>query len=314
MTVAIIVSIAIVAAVMFILFRRRNRVEGPFSIVFMRRSPPQLSKERVAATYMRVFEKAADIQVIPLPEGNDVAYVAIAQDAPTIAVIQANRPYFESNALADIVPSLESSTLRNALSEHTHWLSVDAMGLPHAPRNRVADIHRLLARFAADFYDDQCVILFLRALDRYAEPGDYVETKLRQGRIEELFGDDDLHAPMFHVDGDDPQLATARAQAKSRLPEFIHACKSNPDTCNGMFKVGFPTESGEDEFIWLSFAGFEGQEISGHIANEPIDPRVPRKGEKVTVPTDRIVDWAYTDNDELPHGLFIDRVLMARVH
>jgi len=294
------------------LMLRTTKVRGPFSVVLLRRVDSNLTDADVKAAFSRAFGVAPEVRQIPLPGGKGEGFLLIAENLPPMAFIQCHSPYGDATKTDELVASLESSTAREAIANHTCWIAVDAMGIDKAEPKQVELIHKPLARLAAEFYDDKCMLLLLRATDRVAAPGDFVETKLRQGRLDELFGDDKLHAPMYHVEAGDAAIERAKQEARIRLPEFLEQCRSRGQSAHALFKAGFPTAAGDGEFIWLSFSEFQGDDLVGVIENEPIDRALPRKGQSVAVKLDDVIDWAYVDENDQPVGIFVDRLLMKR--
>ncbi|MBL8874200.1 MAG: DUF2314 domain-containing protein [Phycisphaerae bacterium] len=309
----VVAIVAIVCAfVILIWLKRRNRVQGPFSIVLFRSLPHTLSEDFIRAAYVRAFGTQPELTKIALPDGKGTAFVTASPQVPPIGVVLASGKYLSDEESAEAARSFEHPAAREAITNHTCWVGVDAMGLDHAPAEHLGTVHLPLAKLAAEFYDDNCSLLMLRATNRIAAPGDYVEVKLKQGRLDELFGDERLHAPMFHVEADDAAIERAKDEARKRLPEFLHQCRTRGIDAKPLFKAGFPTTSDSREFIWLSFSAFQGNDLVGIIENEPIDPAVPRKGASVVVTLPDIIDWAYVDEHDQPVGIFVDRVLMNR--
>lgn len=289
-----------------------RKVRGPFSIVLLRKSSRQVTSSEVEVVYQRAFGVRPEVKQIPLPDGKGNGFLAISDQLPPLAVLESDTPYASPSEVAKLQQSLENPTVRAALAEHTCWISVDAMGIDRVRPDQLALVHTPLAKLAAEFYDNECVLLFLRATNRVAAPGDYVEVKLKQGRLDELFGDERLHAPMYHVRSDDKAIEMAKKEARERLPEFLAQCRSRGVNAKPLFKAGFPTTDGNTEFIWLSFSGFQGEELVGVIENEPIDSSLLRKGQSIAVKLEDVIDWAYVDENAQPVGIFVDRLLMQR--
>lgn len=294
------------------LWHAGRKVKGPFSIVLMRKSQRHLTSSEVEAAYQRAFGVRPEIQQIPLPDGKGEGFVAVSDQIPPLAVLEANEPYTNPKEIQALQASLENPMVRTALAEHRFWLSVDAMALDRVSTKQFGLVHAPIAKLVAEFYDDDCMLLFLRATNRVAAPGDFVEVKLKQGRLDELFGDDKLHAPMYHVDADDKAIERAKQEARERLPEFLAQCRSRGLDAKPLFKAGFPTTTESTEFIWLSFSKFQGDDLVGVIENEPIDSALPRKGQAVAVKPENIIDWAYVNDNDEPVGIFVDRLLMQR--
>lgn len=318
MKIALIIGVVAVVliAVTAIIIRRRVGRNGPISIVMLRSAPRRLSEADVRGAYRRALGKEPQLQAIPMPDGLTNGYLLISDDLPPLAVIDSTRGYMSAEDARACASRMEHPVARAALVDHTAWVSVDAMGIKPSQikgEDR-AMVYTLLGKVAAELYDDQCLLLYLPADDRVAEPGPDVEKHLRDGTMAELFGDDSLHAPLFRVEKDDEQINSAMAEARRRLPELIAAFEQRGEACHAMFKAAFPTGNDDNEYIWLTLQRVGDNELTGTIENPPIDPAIPPKGSSVSIPIDRVADWAYLDGQDKPIGLFVDRVLLKRGH
>lgn len=318
MSIAIIIGVSVVffVGIIVVLMRRRGRNNGPISIVMLRSTPRRFSESDVRGAYRRSLGKEPELQTIPMPDGLTNGYLLMSDELPPLAVIDSTRGYLEPDEAREVANRLEHPTARSAMVDHKAWVSVDAMGVKPSQikgEDR-AMVYTLLGKIAAELYDDGCLLLYLPADSRVAQPGPTVEQQLRDGRVAELFGDDSLQAPMFQVEKEDAQINAAIAEARRRLPEFILAFEERGERTKAMFKAAFPTKGADNEYIWLKLQRVDDNALTGTIENPPIDPSIPPKGSSVTVPIDRLADWAYLDNKEEPVGLFVDRILIKRRH
>lgn len=315
MWIAIGIGIALVLLLTIILLRRRSN-SSPISIVLFRPSPRRLTEADVRGAYRRALGKEPELQKIPIPDGLTNGFLLMSDELPPMAIIDSTRGYMEPEEAQTVANRFEHPVARAAIREHKAWVSVDAMGI--TPSQLKGDdramVYTLLGKVAAEFYDDQCLLLYLPAEGRVAQPGPTVESQLKQGGVAALFGDDSLQAPMFQVTKDDPQVNAAIAEARRRLPEFLGEFERRGTVCTPMFKASFPTGESDNEYIWLSLTDINDAGLTGTIENPPINPSIPAKGSTVSIPLDRVVDWAYLDDKENPVGLFVDRVLMKRGH
>lgn len=117
--------------------------------------------------------------------------------------------------------------------------------------------------------------------------------------------------------GDDQEMNAAIDEARRRLPELRRALEADarrviPTIEGALVKARFESKiTGQAEHIWLEDAGFEGANVVGTIANEPVDIPELTKGECVSVPLEAISDWAYRQGTQ-NFGGFTIRVMQRR--
>lgn len=306
------VGVLALAVFIGVLAARRRRAAGPVSVVLLRSSHRSLTPSEVRSAYRRAYSREPDVRE-PFP-GQQVpqTYVLLAEGMPNLAVLSCDGAYLAPEEAEKAAGSIESEIVRRALREHRAWISVDAFGAGGLNRGLRARVHALLAKLAAELYDDGCVLLFLPAEDQVAAPGENVVAMLREGRIAELFGDHELHAPMFGVADDDAEIERAIEEARRRLPEFLGAFERRSSSEPFLFKARFVTSSGGIEVLWLSLVEVRRDGLVGIIQNPPVAKNIPRKGERATCPLDHVVDWVYADEQGQGQGLFVDTILLKR--
>lgn len=301
--------------VVVVLKRRRDRNLPPVSVVVFRSSFAQLSEAQVRAAHRRAFGVEATINRIPAPDRDGTnrggSLFAIMCDAhPPLGVIDSSVPYLTKEEAVEVAAAQEHPDVRRAMMEHSAWIGVDAMGLDgKIDADTLEKVHRMLGRFAAELLDDRSMLLYLPRTGRVAKTGSSAEESLASGALAELFGDDELHAPMFQVKGDDPEIEKAIATAQRRLPEFLGAFERLGEASQPLFKAHFEEAA---ENIWLELASIEKQGLRGRIANNPIHASIPPKGQLATVKLADVIDWVYVDEKGKPEGLFVDSILMKR--
>lgn len=305
----------VLAAVVVLLLRwRRRRNAGPVSIVMLRNSPRNFSEADIRAAFRRVHKRDPQIQRVPFDEHTS-GFLIVDEELPPMAIIDSRRQYADPADLEETASHHDHPVLRDALLNHRAWVSVDAMGVNSAiSKEDRAMIYSLLGPIAAQLLDAGTMLLFLPAEKNVAEPGPDTEEQLREGRIAELFSDEDLVAPLFHVDKDDPRINAAMAEARSRLPEFCAEFDRRGTACEGMVKGRFRIPASDDdsaEYMWVQVQSVDAAGFTGTVVNHAVDPSLPAKGATVTVKTDDVVDWMYMDDKEEPQGVFVDRVLMG---
>lgn len=309
------IAAVVILAILLFLRRRRQRNAGPISIVLLRSSPRRFSEADLRAIFRRIHKHDPQIQKLS-PDHTTDAFLMMGDGLPPLAVVDSRRQYADKPDLEQTAAHHDHPTLRNAIVNHTAWISIDAMGV-NASVNREdrALIYTLLAPLAAEFLDDKCMLLYLPAEDRVAEPGENAERLLREGRVAELFGDDELHSPLIHVEKDDAAINNAIKEAQTRLPEFCSAFDRLGEDSEALFKARFKTSDPEGdghEYIWCRATSLAAAGFTGVVLNHAVDPAVPTKDSTVTVKLDDIVDWTYVDERQKPHGMFVDRILMSR--
>ncbi len=83
---------------------------------------------------------------------------------------------------------------------------------------------------------------------------------------------------------------------------------------SAMLKVYFADASAPDdgEHLWVSEVAFDGSEISGVVANDPLHLSYPKLDERVAFPLDRLSDWLIVD-DSKAKGAYTVQLLRARM-
>lgn len=311
--VGVIVVVVIVAVVAFLVVRsRRPRDAGPISIVMMRSGPRNFSVPDIRSAFRRVHKRDPQIEKHAPDETTD-AYLVVDHELPPLGIIDSRRQYSDPDDLEDVAKRREHSAVRDAIRNHTAWVSIDAMGVDDSiSKEERSKVYSLLAPLAAELLDEQCVLLYLPAEGRVAEPGARAEEMLRAGQLAELFGDTELNAPMFRVSNDNDRINAAIKEARSRLPEFCSEFARRGDDCTGMVKARFQIVADDGvEVMWVKVQSIDGAGFTGTIENNPVHDSLPRKGAVVKVKLDDVVDWAYLNEAGEPQGLFVDRILMG---
>jgi uncharacterized protein YegJ (DUF2314 family) len=118
------------------------------------------------------------------------------------------------------------------------------------------------------------------------------------------------------VQGDDPEINAAIAEAQRRLPEFRRIIADDSRRIIPMYAGAFVKVCVENEItrgfehIWLEGVYFDGQNVGGWVLTSPHDISLT-KGEELTLPVSRITDWMYYEGETL-HGAFVENILMRR--
>lgn len=304
------VALIFVLAIVFILLRRRGE-KAIVSIAMLRSATREITASDVRGAFRRAFGEEPTVEKMN-PDGKADLFVVFSESVPPLGVINCHGPYMSAEEAVEVAARLEDQSARAAMTDHTAWTAVDAMGIERSTREQRTVIYPMLGKLAAELYDETCLLLYLPAENRIARPGPEVEPQLRAGKIAELFGDDELHAPMHMVEADDAEIEAAIKQAQTRLPELLSAFDSRGEASKAMFKARFAAGDDGTEVIWLSLKSTTTTHLVGTIENPPIASNIPKKGQRANVPLDRVVDWVYLDEKDKPVGLFVDSILMKR--
>jgi uncharacterized protein YegJ (DUF2314 family) len=110
-------------------------------------------------------------------------------------------------------------------------------------------------------------------------------------------------------DRNDTSLNPAIAEARKTLPRFwVKVDTRPPGFSEPSVKVGFPTQHGGIEFLWISVEGHSAVEAWGQILNQPEDVPSVHEGQEVRVRNSKITDWSYVKGGKI-FGQFTTRVL-----
>lgn len=301
-------------ALLVVLVLRARRRPPLVSVVLLRSAKPVLSKEQLVNAYRRAYDAEPRVEPLSLDE-HSTGYLFIPHDGPPVAVIAAGRPYMTPEEASDTAAKLEHPAARKAMTAHVGWYAVDAFGIPAGTKpDELALVHGYIGRLAAELIDDQTLLLYLPARERIGEVLPQTVTLLRKGKIGEVFADDSLHAPIINVDTSDAAIEKAKEEARRRLPECLEAFKAgrtNMAMVKAQFDASVDGKTG-NEYIWMMLKSVEADGITGTLANPPLDKAIGSKGDTVSVPIERIMDWAYIDKQKNPHGLIVEKILMAK--
>lgn len=195
--------------------------------------------------------------------------------------------------------------LQQAVREHQGWVSTDLLG--DYEGEALESGLRLIGRLAAALADERCLALYLPHADRLIPWDPELPAKLREPNPMESLGWG--VAPVVSVDGDDPRMRAAVAEAQRRWPEFVEAFRSpRPGQVN--FSVKLPVSDGKNtEFIWVAVVSIEEDEILGDLANQPAALRFMKEGDRVRGKLADLNDWAWIESGEMVGG-FTAKVLM----
>jgi len=284
----------------------RQPAPPPMAFVWLLDEPRMLE----AITVRRVVEQALGV-TFPAEDQEDATDFVVGEP-PAVMVKLGDQmllvnsfptPYIENPARA--AAEVNELRLRKIILEHRGWISADLLG--DYEGEALEEGLRRIGRIAAGLADHHCLALFVPRTNQLIPYTPELLEHLRQ--------DDPLAAlgwgqsPVINISDDDPEMLAAVAEARRRWPEFVAAFGS-PRPDQGHFAVKLPIKSGANtEFIWVTVASINGDEIVGDLANEPVDLPFLREGSRVRGKLSELNDWAYSQGDEMLGG-FTSQVLM----
>ncbi|HEY1173034.1 MAG TPA: DUF2314 domain-containing protein [Verrucomicrobiae bacterium] len=216
-----------------------------------------------------------------------------------------DRPYFdEPDKAAEDCAELR---LRKVIREHRAWLSVDLLRVGNLPERTTA--YRQIAHLVAELAGDDCLAVYCPESGHLNLFDNSLIDELRSENPLEVF-QKLTHLPIIQVDGEDPEMVAAVAEARRRWPEFVSAFGQRQ--LEQSFAIKAPiTRNGNTEFIWVSVDKIEGDQIHGRLDNDPGDLGELKAGDKVTVTVAELNDWVFSKGEDMT-GLFTTKVLMKK--
>lgn len=303
------VACLVVLGVVAVWMVRRRRERGQLvSIVLLRRTRRGLTEAEVRAAARRAIRPDVEVMAAPSPDPGRVgAYIVMLNGAPGFFVVDAGRPYGEETEAE--AARFEDPRAREAYASHGAWVSVDIVGgMP--PAGVREQVIALMARLAAEFLDEECVLLYATALGRVALPGPETESRLRGADPLGIFDDGDVNAPIHYIGQGDAAIERAMEEARRQWPRFVEVWNRLGAACNPMVKGRFAVDGG-NEYMWVEVKEVRDGRVSGVLVNTPAQVRGLAKGQTVTIPVADVADWACLDG-ERPLGMFVERLLARR--
>lgn len=206
-------------------------------------------------------------------------------------------PYGDDPVDSESIPDLR---LRKLVSEHRAWAALDL--LKTTAEGHPRDAYPSMAQIVAELIDGHCLALYMPETNRLVALDDEVIRLLRSDRPMDAF-EKMIHPPIIGVDGDDPRIKAAVAEAQQRLPEFFAAFES--DMGEG-YSVKAEFRQGENsEFFWVEVTAIEGGVVYGRLGNEPSSLADLHLGDPVKVLATQVNDWLYLQNDKMVGGFSV---------
>ncbi len=306
------IGVAVVVVLGWLVWRARRGAAsggGPVSIVMLRSSPRLPTEGEVTEVARRCFRVKFEIKAMPMSDSHAVGYLILTEELPPLGLIASSKGYMAPEEAKELASRLEEPSVRAALMGHVAWLSIDAMGLGERDPSRLEVVYLLLGKLAAEFYDDECVLLYLPASERIALPSERAKTLLASDQIMDLFADDWLHAPVVEAKAGDRSMEAAMREARARFPEFVREFEGQGDAFVGGVKGAFTSGDGATEYMWIKVTRITSDGVEGVNMNNPVRPDLPKNGARVRVTLDKIADWICKDEKGEGMGAFLEPLL-----
>lgn len=105
----------------------------------------------------------------------------------------------------------------------------------------------------------------------------------------------------------DSAMAAARRKARATLPRFVKLMEAGTP---GTYTVKFPlTQNGATEHLWMQLTGHDEAGFTGRLANDPVNGRKYRMGDRLTVAKADVEDWMINGGDAM-YGGYTARVML----
>ena len=105
----------------------------------------------------------------------------------------------------------------------------------------------------------------------------------------------------------DLSMADARKKAKATFPKFMEYRQAGKP---GTYSVKFPlTQNGETEHIWLQVEKIGKSEITGRLANKPVNGDKYKMGQRLSVKVAQVEDWMVRASDGIYGGYTVRAML-----
>jgi uncharacterized protein YegJ (DUF2314 family) len=290
-----------------LLMRRRAaaREDELVSIVLLRGAPRVLSESDVRGMLRRAGAPACELMPLPPIAPELSGYAVLHDKAALFYFMCAARPYCDDPQTESL--KFEDPRGRAAYAAHKAWVSIDAVGgMP--PKDVRDKVLALMARITAELMDHESTLIYATWLDRVALPSAQAESTLRGENPLSLFhADDELNAPIMQTKAGDASIKRATAEAQRNYPTLLAAWERAGKESNAMVKGRFECD-GRVEFMWIAVESVSDGSISGELGNEPAHMPDMKKGQRVTVRHEDVVDWACTI-DGKPQGMYVEKIL-----
>jgi len=117
---------------------------------------------------------------------------------------------------------------------------------------------------------------------------------------------------MGAVPADSETMEIAHRKAMDELPTVKERMQRGLPLGSIVYvKHGFPTAHGDREFMWIAVQTWNGNRISGILANDPVDVPGRRTGDRVEIAETDVFDWMITYTDGKSEGGYTTKVVQS---
>jgi uncharacterized protein YegJ (DUF2314 family) len=270
------------------------------SLVFLLREPIALDVPKLQAAAERAFKTEFNGKnpemTVEATERQGLFVVRIPNVFLGVASLTGS--YVDKDKRAGTAEALRTFRLKKAIQDHKAWLAVDFVEEHSQCEKAIA--YRHIGKLIAELANDDCLALYC------VETGQM--NSYEPDLLPILRGENPLAAltqpredRVARVDGDDPRMVAAVAEARRRWPEFVKAFKAKRPLQGFAVKVPFK-EDAETEFMWVEVLKIDGEKIEGKLSNEPNTIKKLKLNDKVTVKVADVQDWIYSDGEKMVGG------------
>lgn len=223
----------------------------------------------------------------PSEAGPGIQHFMVRVPAGLFAVLVSDRPFIE-NPEEFAKRSIRDKRLRNAVSRHVAWVSVDLMDGAESD-----DAYRTIGKILAAMAGPDCLAVYSPQLQRCNEFDPGLIEDLRSANPLGLF-DEPTFEPVIEISDNDPRMAAAVREALRRWPEFVAAYERSSSAERERFIVKAEFREGKkSEFMWISVQEIGLDTISGILMNDPHELLECHRGALVSIPVSQLNDWIY---------------------
>jgi uncharacterized protein YegJ (DUF2314 family) len=273
------------------------------SIALLLKQPKTIDQAAVQRAAEAAFRGAPEKpRTVPLPSGRGFG---VALGPLRLGLLSVAQPYFKD--VAKVADRVRDFAGRKAVQEHTAWLSVDLVGDP-PPIDR-SKVYGMIGCLIAEFLgDDVLGLMRLPAGPVIGYDFSFIPT-FRNRRASEVFekGSPDR---LVKISANDEALLAATAEAKQRWPEFLSAFANRSPGQAFAVKKKF-VDGKQIEHMWVEVKKIDGSTLHGLLSNIPQIIKSLKAHDPVTLSTDEVDDWIYT-NGKTNEGGFQAKALKGK--
>ena len=115
--------------------------------------------------------------------------------------------------------------------------------------------------------------------------------------------------PVVMLQGDEPEMAAAVAEARSTVSDFIAALQNPPEGASSFAVKKKFTDGDQTEYMWLIEPTYADGVFTGTLDNDPQLVTNVQIGQQYSVKETEIQDWLYFAGEEM-QGAYSVKVLM----